>query len=57
MAVRFIVLVLMFATIILVDVHYFKEAGCNTMKKCYALAWTGMTMLIMGSLIYMIYRG
>lgn len=56
MAVRFAVILLMAATIILIDLHFFNRAGRSMIKKCYAMAWTGMAIFVMASLVYAIYK-
>lgn len=56
MAVRFEVVFLLLVTIVLIDLHLFEQAGRNMIKKCYAMAWTGMAIFVMASLIYAIYK-
>ncbi len=55
MTIRYIVLFLILPTLILIPIHYFKITSCSIKKRCYAIAWTGMAIIIMGSIIYMVH--
>lgn len=56
MAIRIIVVFLLFPTLILIACHYYKRSACNLRQRCYATAWTGLAIMIMVGIIYMIYN-